>query len=423
MRRPFFATLSNVLRKILPEIAWNPDFQKIWWAQILSQLAVNTLLYTLVIRIAERTASNTAISVFILSFTIPAVIFGLLAGIWVDRLDKRLVLMATNIIRTALIPFFLFAEQGAFYLIYPLAILTSIVTQFFIPAEGAKIASIVPHKELHQANSLFTFTLYAAIIAGPIAAGPGLRILGLDNLIILLFGLFAVSTFLTYLLPKDKGGGFGEAINGTGKGRMHNELGDALRHVWGSNRLMGALLILTFSQTIISMISALAPGYARSVLGADVTDTSVLLLAPAALGMIAGALAMSRVSHAASKRALVTAGIFLAGLQLVLLGSVRAFDDFGDIAKLAAALLFILGATNALIAVPSQTAIQIHTPEELRGRVFGVLNTLMNGASFLPVLFAGVIADIFGVQVMIILTGIIVFFTGFYIQDKARQLK
>lgn len=410
-----------MLRKILPEIAFDSNFQKLWWAQVLSQVAFNTLLYTMIIRIAERTSSNTAVSFFILSFSVPAVIFGLFAGVWVDRLDRRFVLVTTNFLRTLLIPLFYLAESGGFVAIYPLAILISIVTQFFIPAEASKLATMVPRKILHQANSLFTFTLYVAIITGPIVAGPGLKFLGIGRLFIGIFALFAIATLLTRLLPKDRGERTEEKER-----ELHAELFDAFKHIWSNTKVRGGVLMLTFSQTMIAMILAVAPGFARSVLGIEVADTSLFMLAPAALGMIAGALYLSRFGHNFSRRKLIFTGVFLAGIELVGLGSVRGFDDilpFINITYAAMVLLFLLGAANAMIDVPSNTAIQIHTPEDLRGRVYGVLNTMINGAAFLPVLFAGVIADIFSVPVLIILMGVLVFFTGFYLQEKARTLK
>lgn len=415
-----FVKLNLVIRKILPDIAFDANFQKLWWAQILSQVAFNTLLYTLIIRIAERTASNTAVSFFILSFSIPAVIFGLFAGVWVDRLDRRFILIATNVLRTALIPLFYLAELGGFVAIYPLAVVTSIVTQFFIPAEASKLATMVPHKILHQANSLFTFTLYTAIIVGPILAGPGLKFLGLGKLFIGIFAFFAVAAFLTTLLPKDRG----ERTEAEER-QLHLELFDALKHIWSTTRVRGGVLLLTFSQTMIAMIAAAAPGYARSVLGIEVADTSLFMLAPAALGMIAGALYLSRFGHNYSRRWLVIAGVFLAGVELVGLGAVRGFDDilpFINITYAAMVLLFLLGSANAMIDVPANTAIQIHTPENLRGRVYGILGTMINGAAFLPVLFAGIIADVFGVPVLIIVMGVLVFFTGFYLHEKARTL-
>ena len=410
-----------MLRRLIPDVARNPNFQKLWWAQILASTAFNTLTYTLIIRIAERTGSNTPVSLFVLSFSVPALIFGLVAGVWVDRIDRRLVLVVTNLSRALLIPAFYFAEVGNFLLVYPLAIVTSIITQFFIPAEATKLASTVDREQLHQANSLFTFTLYASFIIGPIAAGPALKYLGLGKVSIALFILFAAATLLAWLLPSDEEE---EEVNwDTSWEGLKGEFLTAFRYIAGNNLVLGGLALLTFSQALVSTIVAVAPGYARSILGIEVADTSTLMLAPAALGMILGALLLSRLGNFLAARYQVTIGVFLAGVGLMLLGGVHLFDRWSNALTLAAVILFVLGAVNALVIVPSQTAVQQHTPEELRGRIFGVLATMVNAASFLPILFAGVLADTLGVVVMMVLLGLSVFLSGFYVLDKANTLR
>lgn len=403
----------------LPRVARNPNFQKLWWAQILASSAFNTLTYTLIIRIAERTESNTAVSLFVLSFSIPALLFGIVAGVWVDRIDRRLVLMLTNLSRAAIIPAFYFAETWNFLLVYPLAILTSIITQFFIPAEATKLASTVEREDLHQANSLFTFTLYASFIVGPIAAGPALKYFGLGKISIALFGLFVAATVLAWLLPKDEEDQINWDASFEG---LKGELLTALHYIVKSDLVLGGLALLTFSQALVSTIVAVAPGYARSVLGVEVADTSILMLAPAAAGMILGALVLSRFGNFWQARYQVTAGVFLAGMGLMALAGVHLFDNLVDPITLSAVFLFVLGTVNALIIVPSQTAVQKYTPEELRGRIFGVLATMVNAASFLPILFAGVVADTLGVVVMMTLLGLTVALSGFYVMDKAATL-
>jgi MFS family permease len=405
-----------VLRQIFPSVSFNLDFEKLWWAQILASLAFNTLTYSLIIRIADRTGSNTPVSLFILSFSIPALLFGLLAGVWVDRLDRRMVLIFTNLSRALLIPAFYFGEQYNFVLVYPLAIIMSMITQFFIPAEATKLASLVTHKMLHQANSLFTFTLYATFIAGPIAAGPSLRFLGLGRVSIVLFALFSLATLLCVLLPRDNGGA--PKKNG---GSLKVELWDAFRHISSKAQVWSGLALLTFSQALISTVIAIAPGYARSVVGIAVTDTSLLLLGPAAAGMIAGAALLSRFGHRLTGVRSVIIGMFGAGVGIMLLGFINLFEPVADPVILAATLLFLLGIANAMVIVPAQTAIQINTPEELRGRVFGVLGTLVNAASFLPVLFAGVIADTLGVASVVVLLGLVVLLTSYYCWERGLQ--
>jgi MFS family permease len=407
-----------MLARLVPSVALNPNFQKLWWAQVLASSAFNTLTYTLIIRIAERTGGNTPVSLFVLSFSVPALIFGLLAGVWVDRIDRRLVLIVTNLSRAALIPAFYFAESWNFVLIYPLAIVTSLITQLFIPAEATRLAATVSKEDLHQANSLFTFTLYASFIIGPIAAGPALKYFGLGKVSIALFILFTVAGILTWLLPSDEEEDAKVNWDTSFKG-LKGELLDAFRYILGNNLVFGGLALLTFSQALVSTIVAVAPGYARSVLGIEVADTSTQLLAPAAFGMILVALLLSRFGNLIPAKLQVTVGVFLAGVGLIALGGVHLFDSWVDPLVLSAGLLFMLGSVNALIIVPSQTAVQRYTPEELRGRIFGILATMINAASFLPVLFAGVVADTFGVVVMMVLLGLSVFMAGFYVLDKA----
>jgi len=405
-----------MFKKILPEVTFNPQFQKLWWAQILASIAFNTLIYVMIIRIAEQTSSNTSVSLFIVSFSIPALIFGLFAGVWVDRIERRWLIIATNVSRTLLVPiFYLAASFGIIYL-YPLAIVMSIVTQFFIPAEARKLASLVKHRQLHQANSLFTLTLYFSFILGPLAAGPALKYLGMGRVFIILFIIFAGSSILAYLLPKDNPDkDFPERLS------VKSELLDVFQHIRGSSIVWGGLALLTFSQTLIATMIAIGPGYVRSVLGASVEDTSLLMLAPAAVGMILGSLVISRLSHKTASGRLVIYGVFGAGLALLALGGISFLDqNVFNLALVALPVVFLLGAFNALAIIPSQTAVQVHTPEYLRGRVYGVLATMINGASFLPVLFAGILADTLGVATFFIILGIAVFISGFYIFDKFK---
>ena len=406
-----------MFKKLIPDIVRQPEFQKLWWAQIFAAIAFNTLTYSLIIRVAERTSSNTAVALFILSFSVPSLIFGLLAGVWVDRLDRRKVLFLTNFSRTLLIPLFYFAEQSNFLLIYPLAIGMSIITQFFIPAESTKLSAIVPRKLLHQANSLFTFSLYVTFIIGPVAAGPALAILGMGKLFIVLTAVFGASSLLCWLLPSD-----GNTIKPSNGSSLKVELFDAFRHIHASNLVWSGLLLLTMSQALVSTIITIAPGYARSILGIAVTDTSLLMLAPAAAGMIVGAFVMSRIAHLVASRILIVIGLLLAGLELIGLGLVGFWNIYIDSIYLAAGLLFLLGIANAMVIVPSQTAVQTHTPDELRGRIFGVLGTMTNGASFLPVLGAGIIADTLGVAPLLLLLGWSVFTIGIYARSKVIEI-
>src|ERR1700704_5633713 len=77
----------------------NRDFLLLWLAQAISQTAQNAIWYGIVVLVQSRSHSSTQLSVAVLTLIIPSVIFGVLAGVYVDRWDKRIVLIATNLIR------------------------------------------------------------------------------------------------------------------------------------------------------------------------------------------------------------------------------------------------------------------------------------------------------------------------------------
>src|ERR1700674_606819 len=77
----------------------NKDFLLLWLAQAISQTAQNAIWYGIVVLVQRRSNSSTQLSVAVLTLIIPSVIFGVLAGVYVDRWDKRVVLIATNLIR------------------------------------------------------------------------------------------------------------------------------------------------------------------------------------------------------------------------------------------------------------------------------------------------------------------------------------
>jgi MFS family permease len=148
-----------------------PSFLFLWLAQAFTQIGGNMVIFGLTIIIAGSTNSTAAVSALILTFLVPAVLFSALAGVFVDRLDRRLVLIGTNVLRgVAFVGVFLVGTNLA--LIYLLNIFTSTVTVFFSPAEASMIPKVVPRKQLLAANGIFTLTLNAAFAIGFALLGP-----------------------------------------------------------------------------------------------------------------------------------------------------------------------------------------------------------------------------------------------------------
>ena len=142
----------------------NPAFLRLWLSQASTQIGGNMVLFGLTVIVSE-TQPNTAVSLLILSFLVPAVLFSAVAGVYVDRIDRRIVLISTNVLR-AIATVGLVLVGDHFGLILALNIFISTVTVFFAPAEAAMIPQVVPRHQLLSANGVFTLTLNAAFAVG-----------------------------------------------------------------------------------------------------------------------------------------------------------------------------------------------------------------------------------------------------------------
>ena len=165
------AKIMDVLR--------NSNFVKLWTAQILSQTAQQIVNFALLLQVARITASSTAVSGIIICFTIPAILFAAIAGVFVERNSKKVMLILTNVLRGVMVLGYLFINPdwgvGAVLpLIYIITLLFSAVSQFFNPAEASMIPLMVKKKELISANSLFNLTLPATQLGGFVVLGPAI---------------------------------------------------------------------------------------------------------------------------------------------------------------------------------------------------------------------------------------------------------
>ena len=173
----------------------NKNFLALWIAQIFSQLADRVIFVVFVAVIANKFvfASTTYQSLLYVAFTIPAVLLTAVAGVFIDKWNKKHVLIVTNIARAfliALLPLF----SKTLFGIYALAFMVSAITQFFVPAEASTIPATVNKNQLLSANSLFTATMMGSIIFGFVLGDPLINIFGLKEVYIAISSLFIFST-------------------------------------------------------------------------------------------------------------------------------------------------------------------------------------------------------------------------------------
>ena len=147
MRNPIIAALSI------------PSFLFLLISEFFSQFAMNLLNFILLIVVFNLSKSNLAVAGVVLSFTLPSIAFGILAGAYVDKWNKKNVLVMTNFLRAlAVIPLIFISSQ--LFLVYVFSFIVSLVTQFFIPAETPIIPHLVKKDLLLSANALFSMGIF-----------------------------------------------------------------------------------------------------------------------------------------------------------------------------------------------------------------------------------------------------------------------
>ncbi|MBI2616799.1 MFS transporter [Candidatus Gottesmanbacteria bacterium] len=413
------------------EVVLNKHFRNLWLAQIFSQVAVNMLSFVLAIRVYQETQSNTAVSLLFLTFGIPSIIFGVFAGGIVDYFDKRSILFWCNVVRLLLfLGFFLFASN--IFFLYILAISFSLVTQIFIPAEAPAIPNLVPKKNLLAANSLFTISFYLSTITGFVVAGPILRIFGGRDVYVFMTVLMGCASFFAYLLPK-------MVVKRTTLPLTFSSLfkgvDDGITFIGRNVRVRQSLILMTFAQSLIMTLSVLTPGFADKILSIDLTESSYIVMGPAVIGLVSGALFIGGYGMRFLKGTLILFGILFTGIILLCLSLLTRFDSssytlafpnaslvIGTIFPVMI-LLFLLGMMNSFITVPANTILQQDSSGGIRGRVYGVLTALTGGVSIIPVVFSGLLADTIGVGKTLTLVGGIVFVSGIYHYFQRQRYK
>jgi MFS family permease len=412
MKNPFFKVLAI------------PSFSFLLVSESFSQIAVNLMNFILLIVVFNITGSSTAVAGVVLSFMIPPLLFGILAGVYVDRLNKRNVLIATNILRALFtIPLFFFYQS--IVPVYVFSFLVTTVTQFYIPAETPVIPLLVKKELLLPANALFSVIIFGSILIAYAISGPVVLVVGEKNIFVILTVLFLASSLFAALIRIHKKD---QTIKAVEKIGLFKDAKNAFAIIIKTKKIYRALFLMTFLQVLILMIAVIGPGYAKDVLHIKVEAFSVLFVIPAVSGMAVGAFLIGNFLHTKPKSVITKIGLFIMGVTLLLFpyGSKVASRELVqtlntslpnlfevNIIHIMVVLAFILGFSFALVFIPSNTIIQEETTDEFRGKVYGTLNTLVGACAIIPVLAVGSFADIFGVGKVLTGMGIAILVIAF----------
>jgi predicted MFS family arabinose efflux permease len=274
-----------------------------------------------------------------------------------------------------------------FFWLLVVALLESILTQFFAPAEQAAIPLVVPEPCLMAANALFVTTTMGSLVVGFAVGDPTLswaRTWGPFGQELLVGGLYILAGLILLTFPREqKHRQDGPVLH------PWQELKDGFHYLKKNHLIGNAILQLTMLQcvfaalTVLSVSLAVVIGEAANIKGFSFG----FLLAAAGVGLIFGAGLLGQWGNNLHGKPLPLIG-FLS------MAAVLAGFGFATKIWLGLSLSVLLGLGASLIGVPMQTLIQQQTPESMRGRIFGLQNNVVNIALIFPLAMAGLCTDV-----------------------------
>ena len=417
----------------------NRPFLLLWLSQLATQIGTNMVLYGLTVVVLEATDMSSAVSALFLTFLVPAVLLSALAGVYVDRVDRRLMLVVTNALR-AVILVAIFAAGPNIALVLLLSTLFSTVTVFFAPAEAAMIPFLVPRGQLVSANGLFTLTLNGSFALGYALLGP-LVVTIVGGPVPMLFGvaiLFGIAAALCATLPPNlpvanRPGALPDsalasiAEAGQVLGGVFGQLREGIAYIRSNQTVGWSLAYLGIAASLIGIIAVVGPGFARQTLGLSARDLIVVVL-PLGLGIVMGVLLLNNYGRYVARRRAIEVGLVVLGVLIFVLTIVTPLSRFltgvgqevpgvdlswlTSLVSVVVAIAFLAGVAYGIVAISAQTQLQEDIPGDVRGRVFGILNMLISVASILPIIVVGTITDLIGTTPMILLVAVAVAAAG-----------
>ena len=386
-----------------------PSYRRLWLGQLVSEAGDGLTNLSLLLLVNHLTGSTAAIAAMAICLAIPPLTIGLFAGAYVDRADRRRIMLASDILRSVtVLGFVLVGSAESLWLLFILAFVQSSVGTFFAPARGAVIPKVVPPEGLLAANSVAQATRVVSGIVGAGIAGLMIGVLGVFWPAFVLDSLSFLASFVLILgLPAAVGridpapAPAGDAVTapdaqpGIGASLKIGLLRVAHSRLLSTTILSLAVVMLGLGAVNVLFIPLLVSDLAVSPawFGAlDLAQSASMILAAGMIGAIA-----TRVRPTT----IVTVGLVGVAVIIALTGAVTAVWQV-------LMLMFLVGWFVSPLQAAVVTMLQVNVEDAERGRIMSVLNAAMSAATVLSMAFAGIAGEVVGVRNVFFLAGAIV---------------
>lgn len=376
---------GGVLAHPYVRLAVNGPFSAMWMGQVVSSLGDRIHQVALVYLVVDATQNSpVAVGLVFAAMTLPGFLVGPLAGAFVDRWDYKQVMIASDLIRAALVIAIPVAAAVHLGLVYGLVLVIAIVSTFFRPARVAALPQVVGEEELLAANSAMWVGDTVSDLAGYTFAGLFVAFLGsafavafwLDGASYLASAALVAGVVIPRLPRAGPVASIREELAVGARFLRHESVlfattAQAMVAEYGLGALTALSPLLVAALSLPESQLPIAYGYFEASLG---------------VGAVLGGLIIGGFAERLPKGLTIITAFALLGVCLLWFSIARSLP-------LLLVLGFAVGVANVAFVVPSQTLFQQRTPPALLGRVVAIRLALVSGVVALATITSGVLAE------------------------------
>jgi DHA3 family macrolide efflux protein-like MFS transporter len=387
---PKRAPFSEVLR--------NRNFLALWLGQVISQIGDSFTYLALLITVNRLTGSTVAMGFMVISLSLPQLMFSFLAGVVVDRVDRKRVMVLSDLLRGLLVLAFITVRTPEqVYVFYVVGFLVSSVGVFFAPAKTAMIPRIVQGEDrLLSANALSQTIRVVALLFGPAMAGFAIAWLGTAPAFVVDSLTYFVSGIAILTITTD---GRNVAQGRTSLRTIWDQLREGVSYTVGNNTILGIIVTMMVALLGVGAIEVLFVPYLQGEFGAGSEGLGIVQTAQG-IGMLLGSALIGNLAARFRLTRIIAWSVALLGLAIAGAGLASQF-------ALIAIAMFVAGLSLAPLNAALSTLMQVTVPDDKLGRVSSVIDTIGTVSYLISMSGAAFLAEAMGIRTVFVAAGVI----------------
>ncbi|MFC4558334.1 MFS transporter [Virgibacillus kekensis] len=403
----------------MKKLAKNKGYMTLMSAQAISSIGDWLSIVAIITLVGLKwNASPMEVSLIILCLAVPMALLGPVAGIVADRFSRKAIMIISDVVRAGLILILTIASE--LWMVYITLFTIGLFSAVFIPAKNGKLKEVVPEEDMKGAMSITSMIDSSTKVLGPLISGVLVTVFSAQQVFLIDSATFVVSAVLLLFLPNEIKIESAEETEEKQQS-FKKEFVQGLSFIKSSRFMVIGLLMMGISLLILQMSDSQLIVLLRELTSAS-PDLFGYLVTGSGLGMFfAGFLLAKKTDYRAYP--LMLLGVCGIGLSFGMMGILTNYDVSYSIIW-GPALGFIGGFSASLIFVPFQATVQVETPVNMTGRVFGVINSVMTTATIIGPLLGGWMAIVIGVIPAFTITAgllILVSLIGFFTRQKVER--